>query len=318
MKSRIESNLKEAKALLESGELVAIPTETVYGLAANAFQADAVIQIFETKNRPHFDPLIVHVAGIEGVSEVVAETPPVALKLMQTFWPGPLTIILRKSSKIPDIVTSGLDTVGVRMPDHALTLELLRSLDFPLAAPSANPFGYISPTSAQHVAEQLGDRIPYILDGGICSVGVESTIIDCTSKTPVILRLGGTTIEQITKAIGPVEVNTTSSSAPQAPGMTISHYAPRKPMHIGSIQNLLKEIKGEISVLSFQDPYPNYRNIRLSETGDLKEAARNLFSAMRTLDADPGRIIISEWVPDEGLGRAINDRLRRAAANEDN
>ena len=318
MKSRIESNLNVAKALLESGELVAIPTETVYGLAANAFQADAVIQIFETKNRPHFDPLIVHVSGIEGVSEVVAETPPVALKLMQTFWPGPLTIILRKSSKIPDIVTSGLDTVGVRMPDHALTLELLRSLDFPLAAPSANPFGYISPTSAQHVAEQLGDRIPYILDGGICSVGVESTIIDCTSKTPVVLRLGGTTIEQITKAIGPVEVNTTSSSAPQAPGMTISHYAPRKPMYIGSIQNLLKEIKGEISVLSFQDSYPNYRNIRLSETGDLKEAARNLFSAMRTLDADPGRIIIGEWVPDEGLGRAINDRLRRAAANEDN
>ena len=318
MKSRIESNLKEAKVLLESGELVAIPTETVYGLAANAFQADAVIRIFETKNRPHFDPLIVHVAGIEGVSEVVAETPPVALKLMQTFWPGPLTIVLRKSSKIPDIVTSGLDTVGVRMPDHALTLELLRSLDFPLAAPSANPFGYISPTSAQHVAKQLGDRIPYILDGGICSVGVESTIIDCTAQTPVVLRLGGTTVEQITEAIGPVEVNTTSSSAPQAPGMTLSHYAPRKPMYIGSIQNLMQQIKGDVSVLSFQDSYPNYRNIRLSETGDLKEAARNLFSAMRTLDADPGRIIIGEWVPDEGLGRAINDRLRRAATNEDN
>ena len=318
MKSRIESNLKEAKVLLESGELVAIPTETVYGLAANAFQADAVIRIFETKNRPHFDPLIVHVAGIEGVSEVVAETPPVALKLMQTFWPGPLTIVLRKSSKIPDIVTSGLDTVGVRMPDHALTLELLRSLDFPLAAPSANPFGYISPTSAQHVAKQLGDRIPYILDGGICSVGVESTIIDCTAQTPVVLRLGGTTVEQITEAIGLVEVNTTSSSAPQAPGMTLSHYAPRKPMYIGSIQNLMQQIKGDVSVLSFQDSYPNYRNIRLSETGDLKEAARNLFSAMRTLDADPGRIIIGEWVPDEGLGRAINDRLRRAATNEDN
>ena len=276
------------------------------------------MQIFETKNRPHFDPLIVHVAGIEGVSEVVAETPPVALKLMQTFWPGPLTIVLRKSSKIPDIVTSGLDTVGVRMPDHDLTLELLRSLDFPLAAPSANPFGYISPTSPQHVAEQLGDRIPYILDGGICSVGVESTIIDCTTQTPVVLRLGGTTVEQITEAIGPVEVNTTSSSAPQAPGMTLSHYAPRKPMYIGSIQNLLQQIEGDVSVLSFQDSYPNYRNIRLSETGDLKEAARNLFSAMRMLDADPGRIIIGEWVPDEGLGRAINDRLRRAAANEDN
>ena len=203
------------------------------------------------------------------------------------------------------------------MPDHALTLELLRSLDFPLAAPSANPFGYISPTSAQHVAKQLGDRIPYILDGGICSVGVESTIIDCTSQTPVVLRLGGTTIEQITEAIGFVEVNTTSSSAPQAPGMTLSHYAPRKHMYIGSIQDLLQEIKGEVSVLSFQDSYPNYRNIRLSETGDLKEAARNLFSAMRMLDADPGHVIIGEWVPDVGLGRAINDRLRRAAAKSE-
>jgi L-threonylcarbamoyladenylate synthase len=314
MKARIESNLAEAKALLEKGDLVAIPTETVYGLAANAFHADSVIRIFETKNRPHFDPLIVHVASIDRVIDVVAELPPVALTLMKTFWPGPLTIVLRKSNRIPDIVTSGLDTVGVRMPNHPLTLELLHSLDFPLAAPSANPFGYISPTTALHVAEQLGDRISYILDGGTCTVGVESTIIDCTGKTPIVLRLGGTTVEQITEAIGPVEVNTVSTSAPLAPGMTLSHYAPRKPMHVGNISDLLKETEGEASVLSFQDPYPNHRNIRLSETGDLKEAARNLFSAMRMLDSDPSNTIIAEWVPNVGLGRAVNDRLRRAAS----
>jgi L-threonylcarbamoyladenylate synthase len=314
MKARIESNLAAARAILEKGDLVAIPTETVYGLAANAFNADSVIRIFETKNRPHFDPLIVHVASIDRVRDVVAELPPLALTLMKTFWPGPLTIVLRKSNRIPDIVTSGLDTVGVRMPNHPLTLELLHSLDFPLAAPSANPFGYISPTTALHVAEQLGDRISYIVDGGTCAVGVESTIIDCTGKTPIVLRLGGTTIEQITEAIGPIEANTVSTSAPLAPGMTLSHYAPRKPMHVGNIADLLKEIEGEASVLSFQDPYPNHRNIRLSETGDLNEAARNLFSAMRILDSDPSNTIIAEWVPNVGLGRAINDRLRRAAS----
>jgi len=313
MKARITSNLEEAKNLLEKGALVAIPTETVYGLAGNAFSAETVIQIFETKNRPHFDPLIVHVANRERVGEVVAEIPEVAQELMKNFWPGPLTIVLRKSSAVPDIVTSGLETVGVRMPNHPMTLELLRSLDFPLAAPSANPFGYISPTSAQHVAKQLGDHIPFILDGGVCSVGVESTIIDCTQSKPVILRLGGTTIEQITNAIGEVEVNTVSSSAPQAPGMTLSHYAPRKPLFIGDIRALLNSMKGNVSVLSFKDEYAGCRTIRLSETGDLREAARNLFSAMRELDAEDTTAIVAEWVPDIGLGRAINDRLRRAA-----
>lgn len=314
MTARISNNLEAAKELLELGSLVAIPTETVYGLAGNALSANAVIQIFETKNRPHFDPLIVHVADTDSVRQVVSEIPEVAVELMKNFWPGPLTIVLRKSAAVPDIVTSGLETVGVRMPNHPLTLELLRSLHFPLAAPSANPFGYISPTSAQHVAEQLGDRIPFILDGGICSVGVESTIIDCTGSKPVILRLGGTTIEQITYVIGEVDVNTVSSSAPQAPGMSLSHYAPRKPLYIGNIRELLNSIEGDISILSFKDEYVGYRTIRLTETGDLREAARNLFSAMRELDASDTEAIVAEWVPDTGLGKAINDRLRRAAA----
>ena len=314
MDTRIATDLLEAQSLLKSGKLVAIPTETVYGLAANALNADAVIHIFETKNRPHFDPLIVHVSGLDQVDTVASHIPESAYKLMEELWPGPLTIVLQKHERIPHIVTSGLDTVGVRMPNHALTLELLRSLNFPLAAPSANPFGYISPTSAQHVAEQLGDRIPLILDGGECTIGVESTIIDCSGDTPTILRLGGTAVETIEEIIGPVQVNAISTSSPQAPGMLHSHYAPRKPMLVGNIHELLHEHGSDVSILSFKDSFHNFRNIRLSETGDLHEAARNLFAAMRKLDADHHELILAEFVPDFGLGRAINDRLKRAAA----
>jgi L-threonylcarbamoyladenylate synthase len=314
METRIATDLSEAQALLQAGKLVAIPTETVYGLAANALDADAVIHIFETKNRPHFDPLIVHVGGMAQVDEVAAHIPEVAYRLMEALWPGPLTIVLQKHERVPHIVTSGLDTVGVRMPNHALTLELLRSLNFPLAAPSANPFGYISPTNALHVAEQLGERIPYILDGGECAIGVESTIIDCSGDTPTILRLGGTAVETIEEIIGPVQVNAISSSSPQAPGMLHSHYAPRKPLRVGNIHELLHEHGNDVSILSFKDSFHNFRNIRLSEIGDLHEAARNLFAAMRKLDADHHSVIIAEFVPDYGLGRAINDRLKRAAA----
>ena len=315
MRATISTSVPDATEFLNRGKLVAIPTETVYGLAANALNADAVVSIFETKNRPHFDPLIVHVAGIEQVHEVASHIPSHARTLMEALWPGPLTIVLRKRDCIPHIVTSGLDTVGVRMPNHPLALELLRALDFPLAAPSANPFGYISPTSALHVAEQLGDRIPYILDGGECSVGVESTIIDCSCETPTILRLGGTSVETIEEIIGPVHVNAISTSSPNAPGMLHSHYAPRKPMRVGNIHELLHNHGPDVSILSFKDSFHNYRNIRLSETGDLHEAARNLFSAMRKLDADHHSIILAEFVPDYGLGRAINDRMKRASAS---
>jgi L-threonylcarbamoyladenylate synthase len=314
METRIANNLQDALSLLNEGKLVAIPTETVYGLAANALDADAVIHIFETKNRPHFDPLIVHVGGMEQVDVVASHIPEIAYQLMEKLWPGPLTIVLKKHERVPHIVTSGLDTVGVRMPDHKLTLDLLRSLEFPLAAPSANPFGYISPTSAQHVIEQLENRIPYILDGGECAVGVESTIIDCSGNHPTILRLGGTSVETIEEIIGPVLVNAISTSSPQAPGMLHSHYAPRKRLLVGKIHELLHEHGNDVSILSFKDSFHNFRNIRLSETGDLHEAARNLFAAMRKLDADQHSIIIAEFVPDYGLGRAINDRLKRAAS----
>lgn len=316
MEATISQDIQKAKDLLESGELVAIPTETVYGLAANALHPEAVIKIFETKNRPHFDPLIVHVASVEQVKSLAIEFPAKAQLLAEKFWPGPLTLLLKKKSIIPDLVTSGLDTVGIRMPEHPLTLELLRKLDFPLAAPSANPFGYISPTTAEHVKAQLGEKIQLILDGGPCEVGVESTIIDCTQETPVVVRLGGLGVEKIESIIGKVNVNTTSSSKPSAPGLLISHYAPRKPFLLGNIQELVsKNSNKKIALITFEGEPKDTLHKVLSREGSLNEAARNLFKVMRELDQTDADVIIAEPVPDHGLGRAINDRLRRAAAN---
>ncbi len=313
MSAQISKDTTLANRLLREGKLVAIPTETVYGLAANALDADAVIRIFETKNRPHFDPLIIHVYAQEEVSRYATEIPEFATKLMTAFWPGPLTIVLKKSKIVPDIVTSGLDSVALRMPNHPLTLALLRETGFPLAAPSANPFGYISPTSVNHVADQLGEKIPLILDGGDCEIGVESTIVDCTGSEPVVLRLGGTSTEAMMNIVGKVEVRTYNEETPNAPGMLLSHYAPRKKMLLGNIHDLLHEHSKSVSILSFKDQYFNFNNIRLSEAGDLNEAARNLFSALRKLDADHSDLILAETVPDYGIGRAINDRLRRAS-----
>ncbi len=315
VKAEISQDIIKAKSLLEEGELVAIPTETVYGLAANALDTYAVLKIFETKNRPHFDPLIVHVSSIEQAKALVEDFPSNAKLLAEKFWPGPLTLLLKKKQIIPDLVTSGLDTVGIRMPSHPLTLELLRTLDFPLAAPSANPFGYISPTSAKHVKAQLGDKINLILDGGESDVGVESTIIDCTQETPVVVRLGGLGVEKIESIIGKVEVNTTSSSKPSAPGLLISHYAPRKPFLLGEIEDLSKQnSEKKVAIISFQGNSSSALHKVLSEEGSLHEAAHNLFKVMRELDESDAQIIIAEPVPNHGLGRAINDRLSRAAA----
>ncbi len=317
MKAEISQDIIKAKSLLEEGELVAIPTETVYGLAANALNTETVLKIFETKNRPHFDPLIVHVSSIEQASSLVTDFPSNARLLAEKFWPGPLTLLLKKKQIIPDLVTSGLDTVGIRMPFHPLTLELLRTLDFPLAAPSANPFGYISPTSAKHVSAQLDDKINLILDGGESDVGVESTIIDCTQETPVVVRLGGLGVEKIESIIGRVEVNTTSSSKPSAPGLLISHYAPRKPFLLGDIEDLLKQNSDKkVAIISFQGNSNSALHKVLSEEGSLHEAAHNLFKVMRELDESSADMIIAERVPNHGLGRAINDRLMRAAAVE--
>ena len=215
----IGQDISQAKRVLDEGELVAIPTETVYGLAGNALNPVAVASIFETKNRPSFDPLIVHIPSLDVAENYVIDIPDPLRKLAEQFWPGPLTLLLPRKNTIPDIVTSGLERVAIRVPDHSLTLELLSQLDFPLAAPSANPFGYISPTSPQHVDAQLGERISYILDGGKCRVGLESTIVGMEENEIVVYRLGGLEISEIERIVGEVTVKSHSSSNPQFPGL---------------------------------------------------------------------------------------------------
>lgn len=316
--AEIGKDVMKAKDLLENGGLVAIPTETVYGLAGNALNADAIAQIFRVKNRPQFDPLIVHVADRIQAEKYVEYIPEQAKKLADHFWPGPLTLLLKRKSIIPDLVTSGLDTVGIRCPDHALTRQLLHALSFPLAAPSANPFGYVSPTQPEHVAEQLGGHIPYILDGGICPVGIESTIIGFEHDMPVVYRLGGLSLEKIEHVAGPVRVQTHSSSNPKAPGQLKSHYAPSKPLILGKAEELLQQYPAHRSgLLTFQSDFNSPYQFILSPTGSLEEAAQKLFGALRSFDKMPIDYILAELVPDIGLGRAINDRLRRAAAARD-
>ncbi|WP_080057725.1 L-threonylcarbamoyladenylate synthase [Spirosoma aerolatum] len=313
--SQIGTDIQAAKAFLEAGNVVGIPTETVYGLAGNALNSDAVLTVFRVKNRPSFDPLIVHTDSLDKLSQFVTEIPEAAQKLATTFWPGPLTLLLPKQDIIPDLVTSGLPRVAVRIPNHPLTLALLRSLDFPLAAPSANPFGYISPTTAQHVADQLGNQVPYILDGGAAGVGLESTIVGFEENQPTVYRLGGLAIEQIEQVIGPVEVRTHSTSNPKAPGMLSSHYAPRKPLKLLAPGESPQPGK-RVGALAFREPFggilPGNQRI-LSPTGDLAEAAKNLFAYLRALDSLPVDVIYAEPLPNQELGWAMNDRLRRAS-----
>lgn len=317
MSARIGTDLGHAAALLRSGQVVAVPTETVYGLAANAFDPDAVLKIFTSKQRPSFDPLIIHIGHHGQLEGLVQELPDGAERLATAFWPGPLTLVLPKRSEVLDIVTSGLDTVGVRMPAHPMVLDLLDRLDFPLSAPSANPFGYVSPTTAQHVADQLGERIPYILDGGTCTVGVESTIIGWASGAWRLYRPGGVPVEAVEAVLGSAlepAVTSRSEALPMAPGMLESHYAPRKPVHVGAIGALLDHYAGRrTGVIAYRNTYAADRCEVLSPQGDLVEAARGLFAALRALDASDVEVILAERFPDEGLGRAINDRLRRAS-----
>ena len=313
----IGQDIQRAKYLLEKGELVAIPTETVYGLAGNALEANAVTKIFAAKDRPLFDPLIVHIGSLAAAKDYVSEIPSQANELASHFWPGPLTLLLTKKVIIPDLVTAGLDRVGLRCPNHPLTRNLLEQLSFPLAAPSANPFGYVSPTTAQHVQDQLGDKVAYILDGGPCRIGIESTITGWEAGRPIIYRLGGISMEQIESVIGSVRVNPYSTSQPQSPGQLKTHYAPTKKFLLGDIQILAAKYSSlRLGILSFQKGVEGkfHSNFVLSPSGDLNEAARNLFSMMRKFDEMNIDLVLAEEVPDEGMGRAINDRLRRAAA----
>ncbi len=316
----VGKDILRAKEILDTSELIAIPTETVYGLAGNCLDAKAVSGIFEAKNRPYFDPLIAHFSSITQVKKYVKEFPEIAEKLAKKFWPGPLTLLLKKKEIIPDIVTSGLPTVAVRVPNHPLTLKLLRSLGYPVAAPSANPFGYVSPTEAFHVQAQLGEKIDYILDGGPCQIGIESTIVGFEDGKVIIHRLGGIPLEDIEEIAGKVELKPHSESKPVAPGMLSSHYAPLTKILVGDIDQLKSEnLDKKIGIVSFAKKYVNDNDHQfvLSEDGDLKEAAANLFYALRKLDEMNLEVILAELAPEHGLGRAINDRLKRAAVKRE-
>lgn len=312
--THIGKDVSEAAQLLGLGETVAVPTETVYGLAANALNAEAVLKIFEVKNRPYFDPLIVHTGNKENIEKYVEEIPAKARELIDAFMPGPLTLLLKKKPVIPDLVTSGLDTVAIRIPQHPLTLELLQQLDFPLAAPSANPFGYISPTTAQHVYDQLQGKIPYILDGGPTGIGVESTIIGFEADKVIVYRLGGLPVEAIKKVTGKVFINVNESPDPRSPGMLKRHYAPRKKIIFDPAKAPDAKNIAVIAFDKYLEAYPFDKQVLLSPAGDLHEAARNLFAVMRQLDNSGAELIVAIKFPEKGLGLAINDRLKRAAA----
>jgi L-threonylcarbamoyladenylate synthase len=316
--SFIGHNIDIAATLLKKGEAVAIPTETVYGLAANALNTSAVAKIFQIKQRPTFDPLIIHLSSFEKVYDYVLEVPEIFEELAKKFMPGPLTLLLRKKDIIPDLVTAGSPYVAVRIPSHNVTKSLLDMVDFPLAAPSANPFGYISPTTAQHVADQLGNKVYYILDGGPCDVGLESTIIGMNEKGDIeVLRKGGLSIESIQEVVGNIIIRDISSSNPEAPGMLTSHYSPKVPLILTDLGQLNKvsdiNRTGIISFRNFLPTIPTKHQIVLSPSGNFMDAARNLFKGMRYLDGCDLDIIYAELAPEEDLGIAINDRLRRAA-----
>ena len=311
--------ISRALSLLRAGEVVALPTETVYGLAADALSAEAVLKIFETKERPRFDPLIVHLperAWLDRVALIGLETRPLVDRLIERFWPGPLTILLPKTDLIPDLVTAGLTTVAVRMSAHPLFAQIVREFDRPLAAPSANRFGRISPTSARHVYEELAGRIPLIVDGGATEHGIESTIVAVRDRCLTILREGPVTREELGE-LAEVRSETRSAARPEAPGQMPSHYAPRTPLQIAEDLSAVDVPHGKRfgallwSSAPFSETFVESR--RLSTTNDLREAATNLFRELRELDRAGLDCIVAEATPETGLGAAIMDRLRRAA-----
>lgn len=315
----ITKDISFAIHTLNEGKVVAIPTETVYGLAANIYKETAVKKIFEIKKRPNNNPLIVHLKSTEQLKEVAKEIPPLATQLATQFWPGALTLVLKKQDCISDWVTSGKNTVAVRVPNHPLTLELLHHLNFPLAAPSANPFGSISPTNAQHVFDYFKNDIDVVLDGGNCQNGIESTIIGFEGELPVLYRYGAIPIEEIEKIVGPIKVHNKDSIAPSAPGMFTKHYAPKtKSFLVEDIEKELKSISSDkIGVLQFQNKVKTSKPIVqyiLSPTGDFKEASKNLYSYLHELDALGLDILLIEKLPNINLGKSINDRLNRAVA----
>ena len=314
--SIISKDIKKAVQLLTEEQLVAIPTETVYGLAGNIFSEKAIKSIFSTKQRPFFNPLIVHISSVKSLNGLVTHVPDKAKLLAAAFWPGSMTLVLKKSNTIPDIITAGKDTVAVRVPNHPVTLELLKKLPFPLAAPSANPFGSISPTKPAHVENYFRNSIKMVLDGGSCANGIESTIIGFENEEPVIYRLGALPLEEIEAVVGRISIKNKKEEKPDAPGMLARHYAPKTNTFL--VDDVAAEIEKntgkKMGVLVFKSSLnnENITEIILSKNGSLQEAASRLYSAMHDLDSKNLDLIIAERFSEFGLGKSINDRLQRA------
>jgi len=307
----ITDDLDLAKNILNSGGVIAIPTETVYGLAGNAMDTNSIASIFRIKNRPYFNPLIAHIGEIEQLKSLCDTIPVEAQKLIDAFWPGPLTLVLSKKKSVPNLLTSGLDKVAVRMPSHPLTLKLLKSIKYPLAAPSANPYKYVSPTSAQHVESQLGSAIPLILDGGQCKIGLESTIIGFEDNDVVIYRLGGLAIESIEEVLKkPIAIKIKSESD-MLPGQEKKHYSPGKKIVLIPFAGALPSLVSPDVLITWKPQESSHKSISL-DGSDISGASR-IFSLLRELDNPQIGKIFIELAPEKGLGKAINDRLMRAA-----
>ena len=313
----ITSDLNQVKTALINGDIIALPTETVYGLAANIYLDSALEKVFKLKKRPSYNPLIVHISNAGILEQIAKNIPAKALELANVFWPGPLTLVLEKQDQIPNRITAGKPTVAVRVPNHPIALQLLKSLNFPLAAPSANPFGSLSPTSAEHVALYFKEEINFILDGGPCFCGLESTIIGFENDKPILYRHGAISIEEIEKIIGPIKIKNKNSKNPSAPGMLTRHYAPKTQIQINEDISLAlaQNPDKKIGVLSFRKNKKIKTEIHqevLSISGDLNEASKNLYAALHRLDQMNLDLIISSFFPEKGLGKTINDRLKRA------
>ncbi|UNC93978.1 L-threonylcarbamoyladenylate synthase [Candidatus Contubernalis alkaliaceticus] len=330
---KAKKDIQQAAEIIRRGGLVAFPTETVYGLGANAFSAPAVERIFRAKGRPGDNPLIVHISGGEGLGELVSEVPQNFRLLAEKYWPGPLTMVLPKGLRVPREVTAGLDTVALRMPQHPVALALIRTARLPIAAPSANLSGRPSPTTAEHVLEDLAGRIQFLLDGGPCTVGLESTVLDLTHKVPLLLRPGGVTLEQLQETLGEVQVLDSmefKDEAPPSPGLKYRHYAPRAPMFLveGEPSRVVKEIqkicrenrlKGRrVGLLVTEENRAYFRAEAIEVLGfrsSPEEMASRLFDSLRRLDTAGVDLILAETFEKTGMGLALMNRLCRAAQN---
>ncbi|MFH1609196.1 MAG: L-threonylcarbamoyladenylate synthase [Candidatus Bipolaricaulota bacterium] len=313
-----EDGIAAAAATIREGGVVAFPTETVYGLGADALSAEAVARLFAAKERPRFDPIIVHVAAPEEVGPLWTRVPPLARKLMDRFWPGPLTLILRRTRRVPGIVTAGLPTVAVRMPDHEVALALIRAAGRPIAAPSANRFGRLSPTHHDAVLAQLGGAVDAVIAGGATPVGIESTVVSLVEDPPIVLRPGGTPLEALRELVPDLRMEPPHGPS-ASPGTLPRHYVPATPLFLlehGPVPQGLEPLdRLACGFLAFQEEWSGFGRVEvLSPAGDLVEAAARFFAALHALDEAGFAAIVAEPVPEEGLGTAIMDRLQRASS----